>query len=657
MKNISIILLLISLGSAVTNGFPTEPSNHENELNGDRSLQKVEDISDDTRQLLIKAKVLRKFKNIVEHPPQNSHDEDVGSVEDYITCAACNTGVVLIQMLIGLKQTDEQIKNTITWFCSSFNVESGAVCNGLSNLFGLEIIYILKHVNLGPGQICGFIMDDVCSDDYSPYHDWTVKFPPIPKPTPRDMPLPISKAPRLKILHLSDSHYDPDYLEGANAKCKDPLCCRASSGHPQNPNDAAGKWGDYRNCDTPKRTLENLLEHIVKTHPDIDYIYWTGDIPPHDVWNQTKQNNLNIIRETTRLLSNTFPGIPIFPALGNHESSPVNTFPPHYLDRVNISMSWLYDELDILWGLWLPFNVSQTVRRGAFYSILLKPDFRIISLNMNYCSNKNWWLLLNSTDPDAELQWLIDELQKAEIAQEKVHILGHIAPGNSDCLKVWSRNFYKIVGRYESTITAQFYGHTHYDELEIFYDPENLTRPISVGYIGPSVTPFVNLNPGYRIYYIDGDHNKTTRTVLDHESWIMNLKQANTDDNPIWYKLYSAKSAYDMEGLRPSDWNKLISEMANSTKLFDLYYKHYWKDSSLRPACDAACRMKYLCDIKSGRSHDRTRLCSGGKLKDNKKHLRPWARWAFNGIKSLWKSLEYIEQEVLIATNEVNPWG
>lgn len=86
------------------------------------------------------------------------------------------------------------------------------------------------------------------------------------------------------------------------------------------------------------------------------------------------------------------------------------------------------------------------------------------------------WLLMNSTDPATELQWLIYELQSAELSGEKVHIIGHIPPGHSDCLKVWSRNYYAIINRYESTITAQFFGHTHYDEFEVFYDPNDLSK-------------------------------------------------------------------------------------------------------------------------------------------------------------------------------------
>lgn len=58
---------------------------------------------------------------------------------------------------------------------------------------------------------------------------------------------------------------------------------------------------------------------------------------------------------------------------------------------------------------------------------------------------------------------------------------------------------------------AQFFGHTHYDEFEVFYDTKNFKRPLNVGYVAPSITPWENVNPGYRIYYVEGDHPKTTR--------------------------------------------------------------------------------------------------------------------------------------------------
>ena len=50
--------------------------------------------------------------------------------------------------------------------------------------------------------------------------------------------------------------------------------------------------------------------------------------------------------------------------------------------------------------------------------------------------------------------------------------------------------YYKIVNRYESTITAQIFGHSHYDELNLFYDLQNLTRPVSVSYLGKAKRDF-----------------------------------------------------------------------------------------------------------------------------------------------------------------------
>ena len=58
------------------------------------------------------------------------------------------------------------------------------------------------------------------------------------------------------------------------------------------------------------------------------------------------------------------------------------------------------------------------------------------------------WLLVNSTDPGGQLQWLVEQLLDAEKVGDKVHLIGHIPPGSGDCLQVWSGLYYKIVTRY-----------------------------------------------------------------------------------------------------------------------------------------------------------------------------------------------------------------
>lgn len=56
------------------------------------------------------------------------------------------------------------------------------------------------------------------------------------------------------------------HIAGANAECNEPLCCRVSSGPAMTPGGGAGRWGDYRKCDTPKRTIDHMLKHIADTH-------------------------------------------------------------------------------------------------------------------------------------------------------------------------------------------------------------------------------------------------------------------------------------------------------------------------------------------------------------------------------------------------------
>ena len=64
----------------------------------------------------------------------------------------------------------------------------------------------------------------------------------------------------------------------------------------------------------------------------------------------------------------------------------------------------------------------------------------------------------------------------------------------------------------------------------------------SVAYLGPSVTPYQDNNPAYRIYEMDGIHTNTTFQLVDHHNYFFNLTVANSESiMPTWEYLYSAK--------------------------------------------------------------------------------------------------------------------
>ncbi|KAF8372244.1 hypothetical protein PRIPAC_78673 [Pristionchus pacificus] len=172
------------------------------------------------------------------------------------------------------------------------------------------------------------------------------------------------------------------------------------------------------------------------------------------------------------------------------------------------------------------------------------PGLKLISINSIYCSHHNFYMYINQTDPDETLTWLISELLDSEAKGEKVHIISHIPAGDDSFLMGWSHNFYEIVNRFENTIAAQFYGHTHNDHFQVYYeDSDPNGRPTHFNFITPSITTNAYKNPAYRIYTIDGGYLGASYTVLDAETYTTDITQANMEDEePMWFLEYSTRT-------------------------------------------------------------------------------------------------------------------
>ena len=90
------------------------------------------------------------------------------------------------------------------------------------------------------------------------------------------------------------------------------MCSRFNTGN------IAGKWGDY-NCDLPPWTYEHMLNFIAKELPEINYAIFTGDMPPHDVWAETRNTSISTDEFEMGMFRKILPSIKLFPAVGNHE--------------------------------------------------------------------------------------------------------------------------------------------------------------------------------------------------------------------------------------------------------------------------------------------------------------------------------------------------
>jgi sphingomyelin phosphodiesterase len=459
--------------------------------------------------------------------------------------------------------------------CTTLKIEDHTVCSGVISLFKDEVLTVFEKVGLGSDEACNIVVGDSCSKGYDPWHQkWSVPIPGDKPPVTHHSPEPGS--PVTGVLHITDIHYDPLYTPGLTRDCGEPLCCRPPNAQ-GNSSTAAGYWGDYK-CDVPYQTLLNLMEHLQKQGSMYEWVYWTGDMPAHSVWTTTRQGLLDMMTNITDLMSTSFGGKPVFPTYGNHEGVPVNSFPPPYITG-NMSAEWLYSGSAERWAVWLDKfpewpTINATIRKGGYYVVKVREHLKVISLQTNFCNTDNYWLLINSTDPAGQLQYLVEQLLQAERDGDKVHIIGHIAPGLHSCNPVWSSNYHLIVNRFESTIVGQFFGHTHHDSVEIHYDDKNVSRATNVVYISQSVTTYQYLNLGYRIFIIDGDYDESTSCVVDHVNYYMDLSKTSETTPPLWEFEYSAKADYEMADLQPQSWADLVLRFQKNNTLFMKYYQY-----------------------------------------------------------------------------------
>ncbi|KAL2806609.1 sphingomyelin phosphodiesterase isoform 5 [Daubentonia madagascariensis] len=477
-----------------------------------------------------------------------------------LTCPLCKGLFTAINFGLKKEPNVARVGSVAIKLCKLLKIAPPTVCQSAVQLFEDDMVEVWTRSVLSPSEACGLLLGSTCGH-WDIFSSWNISLPATPKPLPKPPSPPAPGAPISRILFLTDLHWDHDYLEGTDPNCADPLCCRRGSGLPPTSQPGAGYWGEYSKCDLPLRTLESLLSGLGPAGP-FDMVYWTGDIPAHDVWQQSRQDQLRALTTITALVRKFLGPVPVYPAVGNHESTPVNGFPPPFIEG-NHSSRWLYEAMAKAWEPWLPAEALRTLR----YS----------------------------------------RSMETQEGKRNVHIIGHIPPGH--CLKSWSWNYYRIVARYENTLAGQFFGHTHVDEFEVFYDEETLSRPLAVAFLAPSATTYISLNPGYRVYQIDGNYPGSSHVVLDHETYILNLTQANVPGaTPHWQRLYGALETYGLPNALPAAWHDLVYRMRTDTRLFQTFWFLYHKGHPPSEPCGAPCRLATLCAQLSARA-DSPALC------------------------------------------------
>lgn len=131
---------------------------------------------------------------------------------------------------------------------------------------------------------------------------------------------------------------------------------------------------------------------------------------------------------------------------------------------------------------------------------------------------------------------------------------------------------------------------------------------LNVGWIGPSLTPLTNVNPGYRMYEVDtGDFSiYNAYTYYADVSSFATLDPSQT--GPIFNFEYSTRDSYPVIGGWPDDaplnatyWHKVTEAMEANHTLVSFFNSHQGRMSIKTPNCTSdACAAAKVCYMRSG---------------------------------------------------------
>ncbi|KAJ8611085.1 hypothetical protein MRB53_038172 [Persea americana] len=465
------------------------------------------------------------------------------------TCAACEAVLLVLKVLADLG--DDAFDDVIIFICEALKIEEQAVCQGAVDLEGPPIAFSLRNMIIPSHTSQLFCVTIIGLCDYP------------------------------AIVQFSDIHIDREYTTGSSYNCSYPICCRDydASTAPGNTSYPCGPNGNYK-CDAPKSLADSMYAAIDAIAPNASFALFTGDVPEHAVWVDDRDIVTVSLNDAYDDLHANL-SLPLYATVGITTWAPSTAFRRRDLNGAT-SAQWAYDLLATQWSSWIG-NVSadEAENYGAYSYKVPNLNLRVISLDTNFYYGSNYWLFqpVMEYDPDGQLSWLVNELQAAETAGERVYIIGHMPFGISDTFHDGSNYLDQIVNRYEATIAAMFFGHTHQDSFEISYSNytnQNADTAVAISYICPSMTPTSGA-PAFRVYSVD----PVTLGVLDMTEYTASLENPSYQTTgPVWSEYYSSKAAYGSligvtdptAELTPAFWHNVTAAFESDAAAFQAYY-------------------------------------------------------------------------------------
>lgn len=292
----------------------------------------------------------------------------------------------------------------------------------------------------------------------------------------------------------------------------------------------------------------------MKEEGKFDFIISLGDMADHGNF---RDSGHDIVAENQYIydtLLEYFPDVQILPALGNHETEPIEFF------EFGSSNFTTENILPLYKAFITQEKIDDFIQKG-FYEIELEQyNLKVISWNTQFIDIFNMPLVKNLNLANDLVLSIGDSLFESEKKNQKVLIIQHIPLGDQyadDSKAVRCLKF--VFQRFRNTLVGILGGHSHYDSFNLFRDREG--EIYVKQFVSPSLTTFGVRNQSFRIYHFENSQ------ISDYDQYRFDLDKYNSfaDQGDLRFHFdlkYSFLSEYEMTDFADSkQWVSLEQKL------------------------------------------------------------------------------------------------
>jgi sphingomyelin phosphodiesterase acid-like 3 len=338
-----------------------------------------------------------------------------------------------------------------------------------------------------------------------------------------------------------------------------------------------------RGVDTPFALLQSSLEAEHRAAPLAKFITVSGDLVAHNftcryvqVFSRNTPSDYAAFVEKTidyviGEVRRTFPGVPVYVALGNNDSNCGDNRldgGSDFLAAVGKSVVAALPESADRENALADFTAS-----GSYTVMMAAPmrNTRLIVLDDLFmltqyttCGGKQ-----DRTVAEEQIGWLRQQLAAARLHKQRVWVMGHIPPGvdvystfakmrnvcgsDAPAMFLASDNLTDVLREYADVVRLGIFAHTHMDELRLLPRQEGAKGPAVAIKMVSSISPVNGNDPSFTVARVD----TASAMLKDYAVFVASNK---TGSDATWSKEYDYSQAYYRAVFSAPELEKLMIE-------------------------------------------------------------------------------------------------